>query len=172
MGSRKVCSIKLDLFFFTLMEYIGMFSSRNKGFTLIEIVLVLVLMGILSAVAVSKYYDLKSKAEYDAAVAYANQFSSEMNGRVSELLLEGKTCVEAQKIALSEITPKYWYGVGDTSAYIKNPNNFVILPYWQGSELENPLTISVANSVTGDTYNVPGGVIACHELKMKDHSGS
>ena len=37
-----------------------MLLFRNKkGFTLIEIVLVLVLLGILAAVAATKYYDLR-----------------------------------------------------------------------------------------------------------------
>ena len=41
-----------------------MLLFRNKkGFTLIEIVLVLVLLGILAAVAATKYYDLRDKAE-------------------------------------------------------------------------------------------------------------
>lgn len=51
--------------------------SNNRGFTLIEIIAVLVLLGILTAVAVPRYIDLTAAAAdraVDAAVA-------ELNGR-------------------------------------------------------------------------------------------
>ncbi|MFR8958736.1 MAG: type IV pilin protein, partial [Sutterella wadsworthensis] len=42
-------------------------NNSKRGFTLIEIVMVLVLLGILAAVAIPKYYDLKTKAEEQTA---------------------------------------------------------------------------------------------------------
>ena len=37
-------------------------KNNKRGFTLIEIVMVLVLLGILAAIAIPKYYDLRDKA--------------------------------------------------------------------------------------------------------------
>ena len=67
-------------------------ASRSQGFTLIEIVMVLVLLGILSAVAVPKYFDLQKEAEYRANQHTLQVLQSEINGRFAEHLLSGKSC--------------------------------------------------------------------------------
>lgn len=72
-------------------------SKKQMGFTLIEIVMVLVLLGILSAVAVPKYFDLKDKAEEKACGAIAAEVQARLNGGFANELLNGedKSCVAA-----------------------------------------------------------------------------
>ena len=50
--------------------------DRSRGFTLIEIVMVLVLLGILAAVAVPKYFDLQRQAQKKVAETIGQEFQA------------------------------------------------------------------------------------------------
>lgn len=77
-------------------------NNSKRGFTLIEIVMVLVLLGILAAVAIPKYYDLKTKAEEQTAKTVAAEFQARLNGKFADLILDGNTCEAAVEEALKE----------------------------------------------------------------------
>lgn len=67
-------------------------SKKQMGFTLIEIVMVLVLLGILSAVAVPKYFDLRDQAEMQAAKATVAELQARLNAHFASKLLDGNAC--------------------------------------------------------------------------------
>ncbi len=68
------------------------YHERSRGYTLIEIVMLLVLLGILAAVAVPKYFDLQEQAQEQAAKAVIAEAQSRMNALFTQHLLSGGSC--------------------------------------------------------------------------------
>lgn len=85
-------------------------SLSDHGFTLIEIVMVLVLLGILTAVAVPKYFDLQNEARQKAALTAIAEAQSRINATFSQKLLEGASCSDA--VAFIN---KHFADLGDTA---------------------------------------------------------
>jgi len=63
--------------------------SNQKGFTLIEIIAVLVILGILAAVAIPRFMDLTSVASEKAAMQGVSEGKSRMSNQFARNLLMG-----------------------------------------------------------------------------------
>ena len=69
--------------------------NQEQGFTMLEIVTVLVLLGIISAVAVPKFFDMQGVSEEKAAKAALAEAQVRINAGYSKAVYAGKSCEDA-----------------------------------------------------------------------------
>ena len=71
---------------------------NQKGFTLIEIIAVLVILGILAAVAIPRFMDLTTVASDKAAMQAVAEGKSRLSNQFARDLLTGTTNLTTQKL--------------------------------------------------------------------------
>ena len=120
---------------------------NEKGFTLIEIIAVLIILGILAAVAVPKYVDMQGQAKTSATQGQVAEIKGALNAGWGRALLAsgGGTVTPAQAIGNAGLT---------TAA-----NTIGTAPDIWGYSLSvagNVVTVSILNRDSDTGYNGTG----------------
>ena len=111
-------------------------KSSAQGFTLIEVVVVLTLLGILASIAGAKYFDLQEQARIRAAEAFVAEVQARINAEFAANLLEGKSCNKAKTDMMLTLFPRDNLGGhrdGDWSLVAGNKTLLVYNFHWAWS---------------------------------------
>jgi len=82
-------------------------KSNRSGFTLVELIFVIVIIGVLAAVAVPKFAGLKQNAEAASVIKVASDaYASIPSAYVNQVDLEGKTITKISELV--DISGKGW----------------------------------------------------------------
>lgn len=122
-------------------------TNSNKGFTLIELIMVIVILGILAAVAVPKFFDLTTEAHNKNKTAIIGNFRAaiQMHGAHSLATTGIKTYPEPQSAigAYLDEVPTDWdlkvggAGQADTIVYHQGDNNWRSWTYSTTSQYDS-----------------------------------
>lgn len=135
------------------MNLMKIINKNEKGFTLIEIIAVLVIMGILAAVAIPKFFDLQARARQKAVYTALSEMKVRINQRFASALLDGVavgSVLYAESLVGTNLGNDFditnW-GWGATSTqvsfdltYFPNPDNHSLNPVTTSAILALPET--------------------------------
>ncbi|WP_275113854.1 prepilin-type N-terminal cleavage/methylation domain-containing protein [Psychromonas antarctica] len=98
--------------------------KKKSGFTLIELVIVIIILGILSAIAVPKFIDLQNDARQSAMSGLKASLETASRFTYSKAVIEAKETL-ANKVLLSGIKVRYGYpqGLQNNLKRVININN-------------------------------------------------
>lgn len=131
------------------MKLISRYNNQ-EGFTLVEIIAVLIILGILAAVAVPRYINLETNAKARAIDAGI----SELNGR--ENLVWANVKIGSPAPTSVSIDNDVWSGLGGPAIDLGADYDWTAAPAQAGGSLEFQAATAVVLTRTAATLDHPG----------------
>ena len=142
--------------------------KRNAGFTLIELVIVIIVLGILAATAVPKFINLQDDAKEAAMKGVESALHSAANIVYSKSAIDGTEAASGSSITDAGTTIKTEYGYPDATvdgigeavelsgfSSAATTTGTPSIKYWNGSASKSPATcVTYTEATSGARYTI------------------
>lgn len=131
--------------------------NKQRGFTLIELVVVIIILGVLAAVAVPRFTDLSGDARTAAGKGVAGAISSgtSINYAARQAGNASAIVLNAANVCTSALLGNFVSGVTLTAAAAANDNEFQVSGTGDCSGAAVSVTCTVTPRGTGVTASTP-----------------
>ncbi|MBE9235984.1 prepilin-type N-terminal cleavage/methylation domain-containing protein [Anabaena aphanizomenioides LEGE 00250] len=142
-----------------LMQHLLIKNHDNAGFTIIELLIVFILIGILSAIALPSFLSQAAKAQQSEAKTYVGAFNRAQQAyRMENSAFAGD--IETLQLGIPTVTNNYNYNIAadiNTTTITAVANDAAALKGFNGgvTVLSSGLTLAVACQTAGTLANNP-----------------
>ncbi len=123
------------------------FVSNQKGFTMIELIIVIIILGILVAVAVPKYFSMNASAQEAACLANQKAIESAVMMEYSQRLVNGESTTLAQVVSDYNSSPAGFFVNGQVPKCPTDNSDYTVAASGDGESI----------TITCDNGHVFGG---------------